>query len=197
MTALTDRHREVLDSLSGVHDGQFLAPLDFGGRDSSHHSATARALAKRGLVEAKKSHSMSCYHGSTQRQELVDGRWVYSDGHPPSVKCCCKGSIRYRITNAGRTELAAALLGPANDRPRDIATAIAIAIEIHAARLAAVETELLDHYESLGWESYDDPTIDLTHDAASDEHQHAGYLARFIVEHRLADARRCPNLIEW
>lgn len=79
--------------------------MDIGGRDGSHHSATLAQLTKKGLAERKKLHAIYCYHGSTQRQKLVDNRWVYTDGHPPSTKCCCKGSCRYKITPAGRKVL--------------------------------------------------------------------------------------------
>jgi hypothetical protein len=100
---LSDRQRDVLDSLA-VH-GSWARPMDIGARDGSHHSATLSGLTKRGLVERKKLHMIYCYNGSTQRQKLVDNRWVYTDGHPPSTKCCCKGSCRYRITSAGREAL--------------------------------------------------------------------------------------------
>lgn len=76
--------------------------MDIGARDGSHHSYTLSTLARHGLIERKKLHAIYCYHGSTQRQQLVDNRWVYTDGHPPSTKCCCKGSCRYKITPAGR-----------------------------------------------------------------------------------------------
>ncbi len=79
--------------------------MDVGARDGSHHSATLSALAGRGLVDRKKIHATYCYNGSTQRQKLVDNRWVVTDGHPPSTACCCKGSCRYRVTPAGRKAL--------------------------------------------------------------------------------------------
>lgn len=100
---LSDRQRDVLDSLA-VYGG-WARPMDVGARDGSHHSATLAGLAKRGLVERKKLHAIYCYNGSTQRQKLVDNRWVVTDGHPPSTKCCCKGSCRYQITTAGRKAL--------------------------------------------------------------------------------------------
>jgi hypothetical protein len=98
---LSDRKREVLDALSGLHEG-WARPMDVGGRDGSHHSATLAQLAKHGLAERKKLHAIHCYNGSAQRQKLVDNRWVVTDGHPPHEGCCCKGSCRYRITSAGR-----------------------------------------------------------------------------------------------
>lgn len=97
---LSDRQLDVLDSLSGYIG--WARPMDIGARDSSHHSATLSGLAKQGLVERKKLHAIYCYNGSTQRKKLVNNRWVYTDGHPPSTKCCCKGSCRYMITPAGR-----------------------------------------------------------------------------------------------
>jgi len=76
--------------------------MDIGGRDGSHHSVTLAQLADRGLAERKKLHAIYCHHGSTQRHKLVDGRWVTTDGHPPSMKCNCKGSCRYQVTTAGK-----------------------------------------------------------------------------------------------
>lgn len=105
--ALSDRQRDVLESLAafkrynGYNDG-WAQPMDIGGHDGSHHSATLKGLVDRGLVDREKRHAICCYHGSTQRQKLVDNRWVVTDGHPPSEKCCCKGSCRYQITPAGR-----------------------------------------------------------------------------------------------
>jgi len=103
VTRISDRQREVLGSLAAYRD--WARPMDVGGRDGSHHSATLGQLARQGLAERKKLHAIYCYNGSTQRQKLVDNRWVYTDGHPPSTKCCCKGSCQYRITPAGRKAL--------------------------------------------------------------------------------------------
>jgi hypothetical protein len=100
---LSDRQRDVLDSLAVF--GDWARPMDVGARDSSHHSATLSALSRRGLVERKKLHAIYCYNGSTERQKLVNNRWIVTSGHPPSTKCCCKGSCRYRITTAGRRVL--------------------------------------------------------------------------------------------
>ena len=97
---ISSRQLDVLDSLAVF--GDWAQPMDIGGRDGSHHSATLSQLACHGLVERKKLHAIYCYNGSTQRQKLVDNRWVYTDGHPPSTKCCCKGSCRYKITRTGR-----------------------------------------------------------------------------------------------
>lgn len=97
---LSDRQRDVLGSL--VVYGGWARPMDVGGTDGSHHSTTLSQLATRGLAERKKLHAIYCYNGSTQRQKLVDNRWIVTDGYPPSPKCCCKGSCRYKITAAGR-----------------------------------------------------------------------------------------------
>ena len=97
---ISDRQRDVLRSLAAY--GDWAQPMDVGGRDGSHHSATLGQLARHGLAARKKLHAIYCYNGSTQRQKLVDNRWVITDGHPPSQKCCCKGSCRYKITPAGR-----------------------------------------------------------------------------------------------
>ena len=97
---ISDRQCDVLRSLAAY--GDWAQPMDVGGRDGSHHSATLNQLVRKGLAERNKLHAIYCYNGSTQRQKLVDNRWVVTDGHPPSPKCCCKGSCRYKITTAGR-----------------------------------------------------------------------------------------------
>lgn len=101
---ISDRQRGVLESLAAY--GDWARPMDIGARDGSHHSATLSQLARHGLVDRKKLHAIYCYNGSTQRQKLVDNRWVVTDGHPPSTACCCKGSCRYKITRAGRKVVA-------------------------------------------------------------------------------------------
>ena len=103
-TALSDRQRVVLGSLAAY--GGWARPMDVGARDGSHHSATLSGLARRGLAARKKLHAIYCPNGSTERQELVDDRWIVTDGHPPSTACRCKGSCHYRITSAGRRALA-------------------------------------------------------------------------------------------
>ena len=97
---ISDRQLGVLRSLAA--NGGWAQPMDIGGRDGSHHSATLGQLARHGLVERKKLHAIYCYNGATQRQKLVDNRWVVTDDHPPSTACCCKGSCRYKITRTGR-----------------------------------------------------------------------------------------------
>lgn len=86
---LTERDIETLDALRGASDDAikhdtramrrigWVQPLDCGGGNGSHHSATLTKLAKRGLAERHKF------------------------GGPRD-----KGSCRYRITKAGRTFLA-------------------------------------------------------------------------------------------
>lgn len=97
---ISDRQRAVLRSLAAY--GDWTQPMDVGGRDGSHHSTTLNQLVRKGLAERKKYHAIYCYNGSTSRQKLVRNRWVITHGHPPSTKCCCKGSCRYKITGAGQ-----------------------------------------------------------------------------------------------
>jgi hypothetical protein len=97
---ISDQQVDVLGSLAAF--GGWARPMDIGGRDGSHHSATLSQLARKGLVERKKLHAIYCYNGSAQRSKLVGNRWVITNGHPPSPACCCKGSCRYKITPAGR-----------------------------------------------------------------------------------------------
>lgn len=97
---ISDRQLDVLEALAVY--GDWARPMDVGARDGSHHSATLSQLARHGLADRKKLHAIYCYNGSTQRQKLVDNRWVVTEGHPPSTACCCKGSCRYKITRTGR-----------------------------------------------------------------------------------------------
>lgn len=62
--------------------GYWAAPIDFGGTNGSHHSATATALAKRGLVDR------------------------YKNGRVNYFKSRNKGSCGYRINAAGLAYLA-------------------------------------------------------------------------------------------
>lgn len=61
-------------------------PMDFGGRSGSHHSGTATALAKRGLVDRLK------VGWGPSQLNFFKGRQ--------------KGSCHYRITDAGRAAMA-------------------------------------------------------------------------------------------
>lgn len=47
---LTENQRGVLVSM---YTGEWMRPMDMGGRDGSHHSATLAALVRKGLVERK------------------------------------------------------------------------------------------------------------------------------------------------
>lgn len=60
---LTERDRDILDALPV---DEFVRPMDVGGRDSSHHSATLAKLMRHGLVERKRH-----YRGVT------GGHWRY------------------------------------------------------------------------------------------------------------------------
>lgn len=104
MRKLTPRQIEVLTELSGCEqcalggrvwtlpDGakaRLFMPMEFGGSNGSHHSATATALAKRGLVGRLKVVS---WGGGSQLNVFTGSR---------------KGSCHYRITKAGEAALEA------------------------------------------------------------------------------------------
>lgn len=97
---LTEQQIDVLESLSRLDGkmasknltaeifppevrGYWAAPMDFGGRNGSHHSATATRLAKMGLVDR------------------------YKGGKVNYFQSRYKGSCGYRINDAGRALLAA------------------------------------------------------------------------------------------
>jgi hypothetical protein len=102
MRPLTERQLDVLETLASIKDrpsrnsrnltnpeffeeevrGYWAAPMDFGGSDGSHHSATARALAKRGLIDR------------------------YKNGRINTFKSRNKDSCCYRINKAGIDYLA-------------------------------------------------------------------------------------------
>lgn len=79
---MTERQRDVLVHLRycPAHPRQWLRPMDVGGRNGSHHSATLAQLHRLGLAA---------------RQERGLG-WHYS-----------RPSYMYRITRAGRAALKA------------------------------------------------------------------------------------------
>lgn len=86
----TERDMETLNELVFAYD-QFtrdgpggVAPIEFGGQNGSHHSATAAKLVRLGLVETRK-------RGYPWGKELA--RWY-------------RGSNVYRPTEAGRAALA-------------------------------------------------------------------------------------------
>lgn len=60
---LTDRDLEVLDQLP---TDEYVRPMDVGGRNSSHHSATLAKLVRYGLAEQKRH-----YRG------ITGGHWRY------------------------------------------------------------------------------------------------------------------------
>jgi hypothetical protein len=77
---LTDRQKELLDSLFAQRD-RWVAPMQVGGTNGSHHSQTLRSLNKLGLVDRRKA----CWGHGVRTNE----------------PCRCKGSCRYRISDAG------------------------------------------------------------------------------------------------
>lgn len=97
--SLTMRERDVVASLVHQARSAWFRPMDIGGRDGSHHSATLRQLAALGLVEKKKLHTIYCYHG-TYHAIGKDGELVKLK--KPIQRCCCKGSCRYRATPRAR-----------------------------------------------------------------------------------------------
>lgn len=101
--ALTESQVDVLVELEGCERLQYggrnwtlpdgskarlFMPMEFGGTNGSHHSGTATALAKRGLVDRLKVMSF----GGGSQLNVFRGSW--------------KGSCHYRITDAGRAALA-------------------------------------------------------------------------------------------
>ncbi len=79
---MTENQREVLRSLYLLRDrDQGVTPMNFGGSDGSHHSATASRLADKGLVD-------KCYAGQG---------W----GEPRSNYFRARGSCFYRISETG------------------------------------------------------------------------------------------------
>lgn len=96
MGQVTDQQIDVLWQLGEGEDWK--TPRMCGGRDGSHHSDTLRTLVKLGYVETKKLHSISCWHGTTQRWDSERARIVRC---APIKSCCCKGSRKYRRTKAG------------------------------------------------------------------------------------------------
>lgn len=87
---LTERDMETLNELVAGYDNavklgrEGVAPLDFGGRNGSHHGATATKLAAHGLVDHRKR---GCDWGKA----------------PTAIR----GSKVYRPTEAGRVALLA------------------------------------------------------------------------------------------
>ena len=66
---LTDRDREVLGELPIV---AWVRPMDVGGTNSSHHSATLRKLVRYGLAEQKRHYrGVSGGHWRYRRVDMV------------------------------------------------------------------------------------------------------------------------------
>lgn len=82
--------------------------MKIGGTDGSHHSTTLRSLAKRGLVEMSKRHSLCCGYGLPVDRVVDAFSGGATDRHPPTQGCSCRGSCVYRRTQAGRDALASA-----------------------------------------------------------------------------------------
>lgn len=101
MIELTERQRQVLrdvarlaerpsqcsrklgwDGIDPKISGHWAAPMDFGGSDGSHHSGTARWLAKKGLIDRYKNGKVNVFNSRN------------------------KGSCCYRINSAGLALLA-------------------------------------------------------------------------------------------
>ena len=69
MGVLTDRDREVLAELP---TDEWVRPMDVGGRDSSHHSATLRKLVRYGLAEQERHYrGVSSGHWRYRRMDLM------------------------------------------------------------------------------------------------------------------------------
>lgn len=102
-TILTPRQIEVLHDLAyirteakwsrkldigGVKTAGWAQPMEFGGTNGSHHSATATQLAKLGLVDRYKFGGWSFQYADASK-------------HLNNFNCRQKGSCWYRITDAG------------------------------------------------------------------------------------------------
>jgi hypothetical protein len=90
---LTDRQRDLLGSLAVF--GDWARPMDIGARDGSHHTATLRALVKKGLAERRLRGSLlNQIRGSKVYERLA--KMKKRDRSAP------RGSYIYRITPSGR-----------------------------------------------------------------------------------------------
>ncbi len=96
MRALTDRQRDVLDSLCvfGGAAREWARPMDIGAVDGSHHTETLRALIAKGLVERRLRGSLL---NQIRGGEEAFAEWarVKRGRHAP------RGSYVYRLTEAG------------------------------------------------------------------------------------------------
>lgn len=89
---ISERQRDVLRSLA-VH-GNWARPMDIGARDSSHHTATLRALVKKKLAERRLRGSLL---NQIRGSELYDQLSKIKRG-----RSAPRGSYVYRTTAAGR-----------------------------------------------------------------------------------------------
>lgn len=86
LIAAQDQHRDYYRRIGRGQDEadqHGFAPLDFGGRNGSHHGVTATKLAKRGLVEMRKrgfswGKAPTSFRGSKQYRPTDKGRELYT-----------------------------------------------------------------------------------------------------------------------
>lgn len=87
----------AIEVLRDLPEGEaYVRPMDVGGADGSHHSATLARLAALGLAERRKRHQIYCTY---------DAPIAGTDRR--SARCCCRGSYHYRRSAAGTAWLAA------------------------------------------------------------------------------------------
>lgn len=67
MSSLTPREQRILDLL----DDEWQRPMDLGGGNSTHHSATLRNLVKKGYAEKRRRDSLMNALGSSR------GSYIY------------------------------------------------------------------------------------------------------------------------
>ena len=87
---LSDLQLEVLRDLEYAvrnNQGRRIAPIDLGGQDGSHHSATLAQLCKKGLA--------------TRRKHVFFGDCSCKVGPEAMFGHRCRGSFSYGITAAG------------------------------------------------------------------------------------------------
>ena len=87
-----------LECLSGLKawDGEWVRPMDVGGRDASHHAATLRQLALAGLAECRRRGMNKVL--TIDELKALKGRFGRRGRGMPKL---------YRITEAGRAALSA------------------------------------------------------------------------------------------
>jgi hypothetical protein len=78
---LTDRDREVLENLGACEPGEWMRPMDVGGRDASHHSQTLAKLVARGLAESRP-------WGGAKRYRINDGGRAELSGVARALPSC-------------------------------------------------------------------------------------------------------------